>query len=375
MIRVLLVGGGSGGHIYPLLAVAEEFARMQGISVKLSYIGPKNALNQEFVDRDIPVYTVASSKIRRYFSLYNFIDIPKFFWSILQALYKLYILMPDVVFSKGGPGSLAVVLAARFYFIPVLVHESDAVPGLTNKISGRLAQRVAVSFSEAEKYFSKKKVAFTGNPLRAELLEGILDREKAKRKLGFRTDMPLVLVLGGSRGAEQLNNFVLDNLSALIAFTQIIHQSGTEAFSSVATTAHATLRGIGPAVADRYRAIDHMNTGTLRDALCAADIVLSRSGSTIAEIAAFGKPAILVPLESSANDHQRANAYSYAASGAAEVFDGKNFTYHVVELKIKEILEHPEMYEKMSAAAKRFSRLDATQNIANEIIRLTALGK
>ncbi len=374
MIRVLLTGGGSGGHIYPLLAVAEEFARMRDVSVGLSYVGPKSPLNQEFFDRDIPVYTVASSKIRRYFSLNNFIDIPKFFWSVAQALHRLYVLMPDVVFSKGGPGSLAVVLAARFYLIPVIVHESDAIPGLTNKISGRLAQRVAVSFPEAEKYFSKKKVAFTGNPLRAELMEGMLDREKAKEKIGFQKNLPLLLVLGGSRGAEQLNNFVLDNLPAILSFTQVLHQSGVLNYESTAMTADAAMRAT-PSISDRYRVIGHMNTSTLRDALCAADIVLSRSGSTIAEIAAFGKPSILVPLESSANDHQRANAYSYAASGAAEVFEGKNFTYHVVELKMKEIVSHPELYEKMSAAAKRFSRIDATENIVNEIIRLAAIGK
>lgn len=375
MIRVLLTGGGSGGHVYPLLAVAEEFARMQGVSLQLSYIGPKSPLNSEFSDRDIAVYRIASSKIRRYFSLSNFIDIPKFIWSIFQALYRLYRVMPDVVFSKGGPGSLAVVFAARFYLIPVFVHESDAVPGLTNKISGYLAQRVAVSFSEAEKFFSKKKVALTGNPIRPELFEGVMQRFEAKRKIDFNPEYPLILVLGGSQGAEQLNNFVIDNLSAFFEFSQVLHQTGPRHFENVVSTTNAIIGQIGQSVVSKYRAVSLLEIGHYRDALCAADIVISRSGSIIAEIAAFGKPSILVPLETSANDHQRANAYSYAGTGAAEVFEGKNFTYNVVALKIKEILSNETLYAHMSDAAKRFSRPDAARVVAEEIIKLSTLGR
>lgn len=373
MIRVLLVGGGSGGHIYPLLAVAGEFAKMEGVSVHLSYIGPKSPFNREFLERDVAVYRIASSKIRRYFSLGNFIDIPKFFWSLIQALYRLYVLMPDVVFSKGGPGSLAVVIAARFYLIPVLVHESDAVPGLTNRISGKLARRVAVSFPEAEKFFSKKKTALTGNPIRRELLEGTLDRFHAKRKMNFDPERPLILVLGGSQGAEQLNEFVVGNLPSLLDFSQILHQTGIRNYESVSTITRSIVGG--QSSSPKYLAAPLFEGDRYKDALCAADIVISRSGSVIAEIAAFGKPSILVPLETSANDHQRANAYGYAATGAAEVFEGKNFTYNVVVLKIKEILEDKELYARMSDAAKRFSRPDAARVVADEVVKLSVLGR
>lgn len=374
MIRVLLVGGGSGGHIYPLLAVAGEFAKMDGVSAHLSYIGPKSPFTREFLERDIAVYRIASSKIRRYFSLGNFIDIPKFFWSVIQALYKLYILMPDVVFSKGGPGSLAVVIAARFYFIPVFVHESDAVPGLTNHISGKLAQRVAVSFPETKKFFSNKKTAYTGNPIRGELLEEMLDRFHAKRKMNFDPERPLILFLGGSQGAEQLNEFVIENLLSLLEFSQVLHQTGVKNYESVSAITRSIL-GNDQFFSPKYLAAPLFEWDRYKDALCAADIVISRSGSVIAEIAAFGKPSILVPLETSANDHQRANAYSYAATGAAEVFEGKNFTYNVVVLKIKEILEDEGLYARMSDAAKRFSRPDAARVIADEIVKLSMLGQ
>ncbi len=372
MLRVLLTGGGSGGHIYPLIAVAEEFAEMDNISVQLSYVGPRSKLNQEFIDRNIKVYRVLSSKIRRYFSLQNIIDIPKFLLSLIQAIIRLYIIMPDVVFSKGGPGSLAVVWAAKFYFIPVIIHESDAVPGLTNRIAAKSAKRIAVSFPDAIAYFPKKKTALTGTPLRKEILERMLTRVEGKGKLGFDPNAPLVLVLGGSQGAEQLNDFVLKNLQSLISFTQVFHQTGPANFDAVKNTANVILKDIGPTAESRYRSAGYMSVDMMKDALSAADVIISRAGSAIAEIAAFGKPSILIPLETSANGHQKANAYGYSKTGAAIVFERNNFTYHVVELKIKEIFGNAELYENMSRAARSFSRIDAAKAIAEEIVNIAS---
>ncbi|KKU15092.1 hypothetical protein A3D55_01245 [Candidatus Jorgensenbacteria bacterium RIFCSPHIGHO2_02_FULL_45_20] len=371
MLRILFTGGGSGGHIYPLVAVADEFAAMKGVSAQLSYIGPRSQFDGELSDRDIRVFQIASSKIRRYFSVLNFVDVPKFFWSVLQALYRVYRIMPDVVFSKGGPGSLAVVVAAKFYFIPVILHESDAVPGINNKVSGKLANRIAVSFPEAAKFFPKNKVAVTGSPIRAEMLQNHIPREEAKAKLGFRADIPLALVLGGSQGAEQLNDFVVNNIVSFLKFSQVLHQTGAKNFKDVSEAAALVTSGTEPATSRKYRAVDFFAPQAMKDALLAADVVVSRAGSSaIAEIAAFGKPSILVPLENSANGHQMANAISYAASGAAIIFERTNFTYHVVALKIKEIVENRALNEKMSSAAKSFSIAGSAKIIADEIIKL-----
>jgi UDP-N-acetylglucosamine--N-acetylmuramyl-(pentapeptide) pyrophosphoryl-undecaprenol N-acetylglucosamine transferase len=158
MLRVLLTGGGSGGHVYPLLAVADKIRELGGADVMVSYLGPKSRYDAEFGQRDIAVYGLASSKLRRYMDVGNILDVPKFIFGLCQALYRLYLLMPDVVFSKGGSGALPVVLAAKFYFIPILIHESDSVPGLTNRFSAPFAKRIGVSFEEIGRASCRERV-------------------------------------------------------------------------------------------------------------------------------------------------------------------------------------------------------------------------
>lgn len=379
MLRVLLTGGGSGGHIYPLLAVAdalgsEEISDVRGVKreldVQLSYIGPRSPYDAEIREKEIRVYHIAATKLRRYFSVENLVDIPKFFIALVQALAALYRVMPDVVFSKGGTSAFPVVLAARFYFIPVVIHESDAIPGLTNRLSSHFAKRIAVSFDEAKRFFPVEKTAVTGRPIRKELLSGVLPQNGAKERFRFNPALPLVLVLGGSQGAASLNNFVFDNLSSFVKDFQILHQVGQKNAEEASALAAQVLSEMDPAYAKRYRMEAYLEPERYRDALTAADIVISRSGSSVFEFAAFGKPSFLVPLENSANDHQREDAYAYAKSGAAFVFEKENFTFHVVVQKIKDILADPDAYARMANAAKSFAKIDAAKTIAEEVVRV-----
>ena len=225
-IRILLTGGGTGGHIYPLLAVADYLKEIGESSIRLSFAGQTGRFQEEFDDRYIRVYRIAPSKLRRYFSLKNFLDGPLFIISIFQAFFSVYLEMPDVVFSKGGPGTLAVVLAARFYKIPILVHESDAVPGIGNRLAARYADRVAISFDEAAEFFPGKTVIFTGNPVRKELIPEWTDKRGAKSFFRFNPELPVLLVLGGSQGSMRINNFIFDNLKELLGEVQICHQVG-----------------------------------------------------------------------------------------------------------------------------------------------------
>ena len=373
MTRILLTGGGTGGHIYPLLAVLEELKRLSaGTPVSITYIGPKRWTDELFKEQGVSVRNLLPSKLRRYASFLNVADACKFPLSVFQALWHLYWIMPDVVFSKGGPGALPVILAARLYRIPVMIHDSDSVPGLTSRISSYFAARIGISFAAAAEYFPKHKVAFTGNPVRNGLLESVPSQAEAKARLGFRREEPLLLVLGGSSGSERINSFFFGNLAAILERYQILHQVG-EAPSNV-DAANDAFEEIQKKRADlhgKYHFTGFLETNGLRDALAAADCVVSRAGSgAMYEIAAFGRPAVLIPLRESAGNHQRMNAFEYAQTGGAAVIEEDNLTEHIFLQTLEGILAHPEEAREMGERGRRFFRPDAGEILAKGIFEL-----
>jgi len=303
-IRVLLAGGGSGGHTYPLLAVAERLRKIaaeERVNLGLDYLGPKDVWAKALLPAHVNLKTIVSSKFRRYFSIENLLDIPKFFIGLLEAFFKVYFIMPDVIFSKGGTGALPVVIAGWFYKIPIIIHESDAAPGLTNSISSRFASRIAVSFPKTLEYFSPDKTALVGTPVRESVITEIPDKATAKKSFGFDPAKPLILIMGGSQGAQRINEFVIANLPALLKETQILHQTGEANYAKVEYLSR-TVSGEEPAknVKKSYVPVPYFRE-EMKTALAAADVVISRSGSgTIAEISALGKPSILIPLKESA---------------------------------------------------------------------------
>jgi len=370
--RIVLTGGGSGGHIYPLLAVSEELTKESSDSISVYYIGPKNAgVFDEFKKNDIRSYPVISSKLRRYFSIQNVIDIPKFFISVFQMLWRMYSIMPDAVFSKGGSGALAVILAARFYFIPVIIHESDSVPGLTSRLSAKFAKRIGISFETAAEYFPKKKTAFTGNPVRNELLQAIPQKEAARENFGFNLKDPLIVILGGSQGAARINDFVFTNLKELLLKYQIFHQVGAANEFEAQSTVKFTLGGEDEDFKKRYKFIGFLDSSEMKNILSAADIIVSRSGSgAIYEISAFGKPSVLIPLPESAGNHQLVNAYEYEKSGGAVVIEETNFTLNIITRELDAILHNQERITLMGKRAKAFFKPDAAKILAREILRV-----
>lgn len=370
--RVVFTGGGSGGHVYPLLAVADA---LQKKSVALQfecefvYLGQRDAFTPLFEGRGFRIKTIIGGKLRRYFSLQNLIDIPKFFIGMIQAFWKVYLLMPDVIFSKGGPGALPVVIAGWFYRIPVAIHESDAIPGLTNTISAGFAREIFVSFPEAVQAFAKEKVEVIGSPIRAEILEQRTTIERAKSALGFSSSHPLTLILGGSQGSLRVNNFILTNLPQIINETQVLHQTGTAHFLEAQKLSHAALID-QPPTANRYVAVNYF-TDNYPVALEAADVVVARAGSgTLFEIAAFSKPAILIPLAESANDHQRANAYAFAETGAGVVIEETNLLPGIFLNELKKILSNDTLRAEMGKASGKFFKPDAANQIAEALMKL-----
>ncbi len=371
--RILVTGGGTGGHIYPIIAVVSELqiaSSRIGINTEIRYLGSSQEYKALLESNEIKVTDILSSKIRRYFSISNLFDLFKLKISIIQSLWCIFWFMPDVVFSKGGPGALAVVLASRFYGIPILIHESDAAPGMTNLISGKFAKTIAVAFNSAIKFFPNKEVVLVGNPIRKYLLSEDINQYRAKGFLEFDQNLPLLLVLGGSQGSTRINNFILDNLPKLLEFIQVLHQTGKDNYRKVIGESSYMLKVLSPEIQKKYKAVDYFEKD-IRIAMIASDVVLSRSGAgSIFEIAAFGKPSILVPLPESAQNHQVLNAYDYSASGAGIVIEETNLLPNLFIQELKQLLSVPDKLNSMSVAAKQFAKLDAASNLAQIIIRL-----
>src|SRR3989344_7986906 len=248
-IKILLTGGGSGGHVYPLLAVAEELKKLavdEKLVLEFDYLGPHDAYAALLEKENINVKTIFTGKLRRYLSIQNIFDIPKFFLGLLQALFAVWWIMPDVIFSKGGTGALPVVIAGWFYMVPVIIHESDAKPGLTNLLSSWFSKRVAVSFEAAQRYFNPKKTALVGVPVRKSVFSGNVDEAVAKEALGFDAKRPLVLVLGGSQGSTRINEFIITNLENILKESQVLHQAGSVNFGDTERIGQFIVKGWPP---------------------------------------------------------------------------------------------------------------------------------
>jgi UDP-N-acetylglucosamine--N-acetylmuramyl-(pentapeptide) pyrophosphoryl-undecaprenol N-acetylglucosamine transferase len=369
-MRILFTGGGTGGHFYPVMAVAEALKELvkekRLLEPELFYMAPTPYNESVLFEHNITYKKVSAGKLRRYFSILNFFDIFRTGFGVLSALYKVYRLYPDVVFGKGGYASFPVLMAARILRIPVVIHESDTVPGRVNAWAGKFAQSIAVSWAEAAKYFPAGKVAHTGNPVRKDISEPIT--AGAREFLKIEEDIPVVLVLGGSQGAEAINEAVIEALPELVEKYVVVHQTGKKNISSTRATGEAVL--YQSKHKDRYKPFDYLNPLALRMAAGVASVIISRAGSTIFEIASWGVPAILIPIKDSNGDHQRQNAFAYARSGSCQVIEEENLTSHILITEIDRLATVPEAREKMMTAAKAFYKPDAAKNVAEEILKI-----
>ncbi len=371
MIKILFTGGGTGGHTYPIVAVAralKTLAQKENIEVEFAFAGATD-FNVEILRQEgMSIYHVPSGKLRRYSSLQAPWDFLKAIAGFFYALSLLWVIMPDVIFAKGGYGSLSVGLAGRIYGTPLLVHDSDAVPGIVNRILGKIASRVAISFPSAVSYFPAHKTAFTGNPVRDFLLKG--SKEKAISFFSIHSDRPILLILGGSQGSVPINEVMAKSLQELLHSYEVIHQCGTqnlEAFSKELREIY----GVDPEKNSNYHLVGYLGEEAEAHALQAANLVISRAGAgNIYEIAALGKPSILIPLPHAASDHQRQNAFYYARVGATIVIEEPNLSPHILVSEIKVILENPNKYLDMAKAAKIFAKPDAAEKIARGILEL-----
>ncbi|MEA2113627.1 MAG: undecaprenyldiphospho-muramoylpentapeptide beta-N-acetylglucosaminyltransferase [Patescibacteria group bacterium] len=379
-MRILFTGGGSGGHIFPIIAVARELKKIHRQSIQpigpnsetalaLFFVGAnsfsKNLLRKEGIETRV----IWAGKIRRYFSLRNLADLLKIPIGFFQALWSVYLIMPDVIFSKGGYDSAPVVLAGWLYRIPVLIHESDAAPGLANRFAAKFSKRIAVSFEAAKNYFPSQKTILTGNPIRLEVIQACSsdnekDRENAKNIIGIAGQKPALFVFGGSQGAQKINEIVLRTLPQFLEKYEVIHQCGNKNERQIRETFKEELP-------NGYYLFSFLDEKQLSSAYLLSSIIIARAGAgSIFEIAACGKPSILIPLSGSASDHQNKNAFAYAKAGAASVLEQANLTPNLFINEIDKILSGEERARKMADNAKNFSRPEAAHKIAQGLIDL-----
>ncbi len=368
-MKIVFTGGGTGGHFYPIIAVAEKVNQIIDhehiIGAKLYYISDSPYDKEMLVENNLAYEGISAGKMRTYFSLKNFSDIFKTFFGTLNAIFKMFSIYPDVVFGKGGYASFPALFAARLLRIPVVIHESDSTPGRVNKWAGRFAKKVAVSFPEAADYFPKKTVAWTGQPIRTEI-ENRAPRKEALEFFKLESSLPVILVLGGSLGAELINNNVLGALLRLLPNYQIVHQTGVKNFTTVSGQADVVLAN--SKYKSRYLATPFLNPLQMKMASGAAEIIISRAGSTIFEIASWGVPSILIPFTNSNADHSKKNAFSYARAGACSVIEEGNVTANILSSEIERILSDKTIYGQMVQNAKAFSKPGAALKIARALV-------
>lgn len=368
-MRIALTGGGTGGHLFPLIAVAKELKNIsleRGLyDTEIRFYGPKTtdeSLYAALADENIKFEPVMSGKMRRYFSLQNPIDLIKFIIGIFQAQWKLFRFMPNVIFSKGGYGSLPIVIVGWMFGIPIIIHESDSIPGLVNKISSRFAKRIAIAFPSAAKYFQDSKVAILGNPTREDLMTG--SAEEAKTILKLKGDKNLILIIGGSQGARAINDLAMTSLDDLLLRYEIILICGEKNYRDLFNESEARLKQ----GQKEYFHLFPFLKSELKHALTAASLIVSRAGAgSIFEIAYLGKPSILIPLPNSAQDHQLENAYEYSKFGGAIVIEQQNMTPHLFLDNINRILGDENLFRQMSENALKFFTPQAARKIAEEI--------
>jgi len=368
-MKIIFTGGGTGGHFCPIIAVAQKVNQIIDkeniLGAKLYYFSDSPYDKEMLLENGLLYEEVKAGKLRTYFSFKNFTDIFKMFFGVLNAIYKVFSIYPDVVFGKGGYGSFPTILAARILRIPIIIHESDSVPGRVNKWAGHFAQRIAVAFKEAAEYFPKKNVAWTGLPIRTEI-EHPAARDEALQYFKLESELPVILILGGSQGAELINNTVLDALPRLVKNFQIIHQTGVNNFRNVVGRAEVVLAS-SPEKA-RYLPFAFLNPLGMKMAAGVATVIVSRGGSTIFEIASWGIPSIIVPITTTNGDHQRKNAFSYAHTGACNVIEEMNMTANILSSEIERIANDKAIWNRMAQSAKAYNTPDAAMKIARELV-------
>lgn len=355
-----MAGGGTGGHLFPALALAQEF-KTRDKDIEIEFIGGVGGIEEKIVPKHgYPLKLLNVEGIKRTRGGTRVRALLKAFKSTVKAILTLRSMKPDGVIGSGSYSSAPVVLAARLLGIKTAILEQNALPGLTNRILGKFVDRVYIAFAEARAYFPPTRTVLSGNPLRKEILEGVVDKHGDLER-GARFT---IFVFGGSQGATAINAAFLDAteyLTDIWPALRVIHQTGDDGFNSVEAAYKRKRLKV-----DLYKFIDNM-----ADAYSSADLVVCRAGATsIAEITAFGLASILVPYPFAADDHQEVNARSLSDAGAAVVIRQDKLTGRSLADAVRRLYEAKEEFKALSSRSKALGRPGAASVIAENFLKV-----
>ncbi len=370
-MRVLISGGGTGGHIYPALSIATEL--QQQYQAEILYLGSDDGLETRLApEAGFRFEAVKAGKLRRYISAQTLTGLARVPIGMTEAMKIVRDYQPNVVFTSGGYVAVPAGLAARSSGVPLVIHQQDVPPNLSNRLLAPLANWVTVAFAESLKYFHAEKTFHFGNPIRQEILNvRSIKPEAAREELRLQPDLPLLLVTGGSQGARHLNQVVCDALPELLSSCQVLQISGTKLYEETKTRSEQALNQVAQEHRDRYRLVAYMDA-EMALALQASSLVLCRAGAaTLSELATLQKPSLLVPLPPGGigNSPQEENAAMFARQGAATIIHDNTLSSRALMQYLRPLLESERTLQKMSEGAAGFARLEATQEIAAFVAR------
>ena len=366
-MRIIVSGGGTGGHIYPAITLIRTIQKMK-VNTEVLYVGTKIGLEADIIPKEgIPFKVVDIQGFERKISFKNLKTAMKAFNSVFKARQIVKEFKPDVVIGTGGYVCGPVLLAASLMGIPTVIQEQNVFAGITNKILSKFVDKVALGYEEAEKYFPKEKVVFTGNPIRAEVMTS--NRQESIIDFGLDANKLTILISGGSRGARSINNAMIEVHQHFKANkeVQLLHVTGKSEYNDIVDKL-------------QKQGINDENNGNIiikpylydmPKALATADLAIFRAGAVgLAELTAKGIPAILVPYPYAAENHQEHNALAMQKKGAAFVIKDSALAASVLIHKIEELLCDKEKLNKMAQASKAMGRPNAADKIAEMAISL-----
>ncbi len=367
MKRVIVSGGGTGGHIYPAITIAREIQRLE--ETQVLFVGTPKGMESQIIPREgFDFAPLPAAGLKRKLTAENLKVLAETAGSLWKARKILHDFKPDVVIGTGGYVCGPILMAAALSRIPTMIQEQNVIPGITNKILSYVVDKIALGYEEAKPRFPHpEKCVYTGNPIRREILSA--HRAQARARLGIPPDAFMVLTAGGSRGARTINNAMIGvhRFFAEDDGIYLYHVTGTAEYDRVVSA-------LGDVTEDGHfgrgsRIVSYQND--MPSALAAADLVIYRAGAIgLAELAARGVPSILIPYPYAAEDHQTFNARVFVKNGASKMIVDKYLTADELIQDIRELKEDPELLESMSASSRKLGKIYAGADIARMALAL-----